>query len=469
MSEKFELKIELEGILNASNENIVVTDGQGIVLRAIKNSEEIYGEVSSTLVGKSVFELEKKNIFYPSVTARVLNEKKEVQVMQKTATGKVIMATGTPIFDDEKNIVRVISFSHDITEIQKLKEDYEQLRSKMRFYESEIEELREKEREIKDVVIKSKAMQKVWELIKRVSKSDATVVLLGESGVGKTVFARALHNGSERKKEPFIEVNCGAIPASLFESEMFGYEAGAFTGANPKGKIGMIELSHRGTLFLDEVGELPLEIQVKLLKVLQEKNVTKIGGGSTKKVDFRLVAATNQDLESMVRQGKFREDLFYRLNVVPINIPPLRKRKEDSHQLMEYFLSKFNEKYQTNKFFHSSTIDACLEYEWPGNVRELENLIERLVITSVTNTIYAENLPFVYKFKQRNDKELEWAALNTFKDQGLTLQEAIEEVEKNWLVNASRQSKTTYEMAKSLGLSQATVVRRLKKYNIDSK
>lgn len=470
MTEELEiLKLELEGIINASNDNIVVTDGQGIVLRAIRNSEEIYGEVSSTLVGRSVFELEKENIFSPSVTARVLKEKKEVQVMQKTRTGKVIMATGIPIFDKQKNIIRVISFSHNLTEIQKLKEDYEQLQSKMKRYESEIEELRGKETKIGDIVIECKTMQTVWELVNRVARSDATVVLLGESGVGKTVFARALHNRSERKKEPFIEINCGAIPTSLFESELFGYEPGAFTGANHKGKIGMIELAHKGTLFLDEIGELPLDIQVKLLKVLQEKSITKIGGGRSKKVDFRLVAATNQDLEYMVKQGKFREDLFYRLNVVPIHIPSLRKRKEDIYQLIEHFLSKFNRKYQTNKFFHSAAIDACLEYEWPGNVRELENLIERLVVTSDTNTIYHDNLPFIQKNQQNNDTEVEWSSLTVFEERGLTLQDALEEVEKCWLLRAYRQCKTTYEMAETLGLSQATVVRRLKKYNINSK
>jgi PAS domain S-box-containing protein len=470
MTEELEiLKLELEGIINASNDNIVVTDGQGIVLRAIRNSEEIYGEVSSTLVGRSVFELEKENIFSPSVTARVLKEKKEVQVMQKTRTGMVIMATGIPIFDKQKNIIRVISFSHNLTEIQKLKEDYEQLQSKMKRYESEIEELRGKETKIGDIVIECKTMQTVWELVNRVARSDATVVLLGESGVGKTVFARALHNRSERKKEPFIEINCGAIPTSLFESELFGYEPGAFTGANHKGKIGMIELAHKGTLFLDEIGELPLDIQVKLLKVLQEKSITKICGGRRKKVDFRLVADTNQDLEYMVKQGKFREDLFYRLNVVPIHIPSLRKRKEDIYQLIEHFLSKFNRKYQTNKFFHSAAIDACLEYEWPGNVRELENLIERLVVTSNTNTIYHDNLPFIQKNQQNNDTEVEWSSLTVFEERGLTLQDALEEVEKCWLLRAYRQCKTTYEMAETLGLSQATVVRRLKKYNINSK
>jgi transcriptional regulator with PAS, ATPase and Fis domain len=181
------------------------------------------------------------------------------------------------------------------------------------------------------------------------------------------------------------------------------------------------------------------------------------------------VAATNQDLEYMVKQGKFREDLFYRLNVVPIHIPSLRKRKEDIYQLIEHFLSKFNRKYQTNKFFHSAAIDACLEYEWPGNVRELENLIERLVVTSDTNIIYHDNLPFIQKNQQNNDTEVEWSSLTVFEERGLTLQDALEEVEKCWLLRAYRQCKTTYEMAETLGLSQATVVRRLKKYNINSK
>src|SRR5699024_9491314 len=291
------------------------------------------------------FELQEENIFNPSVTVEVLKENKEVQVMQTTINGRVVMATGIPIYDKEKNIIRVISFSHDLTEIQELKEDYEHLQTKMKRFETEIEELREKETKVDGIVVKSEAIKRILELVNRMSKSDANVVLLGESGVGKSMFARAIHNGSERNKESFIEVNCGAIPENLFESEVFGYEPGAFTGASQKGKVGLIELADQGTLFLDEVGEIPLSQQVKLLKVLEEKKVVRVGGQKAIDVDFRLVAATNQDLKELVRQGEFREDLFYRLNVVPITIPPLRERKEDIYQLAHYYLAIHNQKY----------------------------------------------------------------------------------------------------------------------------
>lgn len=470
MSDELEiLQMELEGILDASNDNIVVADGEGKVLRVSSNCTSIYGKEEYDLVGKTVFQLEKERIFYPSVTAVVLKEKKEVQVMQKTPAGKVVMATGIPVFNQKREIVRVISFSHDLTEIQQLKEDYEELRTKMMKYESEIEELRGKEMTSDHVVIKSKAMLEISELVDRVANSDATVVLIGESGVGKNVFARMLHHGSERRKERLIEVNCGAIPDALFESEVFGYEPGSFTGANKKGKAGMIELADRGTLFLDEIAELPLAIQVKLLKVLQERKVTPIGATDAKEVDFRLIAATNQDLEEMVRQGKFRKDLYYRLNVIPIIIPPLRERKDDIYQLAQQYLFVFNQKYHKNKFFHPSTLHAFQQYEWPGNVRQLENLVERLVVTTVSDTIYPSSLPAtIVKGDSEADYTAEVWPLDTFEEQGMTLQDALHEVEKKWLKRASRQYKTTYEMAKYLGLSQPTVVRRLKKYNINS-
>lgn len=469
MGDKLELiNIELEGILNTSNDNIVVTDGVGIVLRVSSNCTSIYGKAQNELIGKTVYQLEKEKIFYPSVTVKVLKEKKEVQVMQETPTGKIIMATGIPIFDRTGRIVRIISFSHDLTEIQGLKEDYEQLRKKMMKYESEIEELREQETRQNQVVIKSKIMREIHELLNRVAKSDANVVLLGESGVGKNVFARALHDGSDRGEGDFIELNCGAIPETLFESEIFGYEPGSFTGASKKGKAGMIELAEGGTLFLDEVAELPFSIQVKLLKALQEKRVTRIGASKAKKVDFRLITATNQDLEVLVNEGRFRKDLYYRLNVIPITIPPLRDRVDDIYFLAQHYLSIFNKKYKMNKSFHSSTIHAFLEYDWPGNVRELENLIERIVITSPTTVIYLASIPFIKKVKEMESQIEEWP-LDTFEQRGMTLQQSLEEVEKSWLKRAYRQYKTTYEMAEYLGLSQPTVVRRLKKYNINSK
>src|SRR5699024_3945283 len=236
--------------------NIVVVDREGFVIRVSENSEAIYGKKPSYLIGKSVYTLQQEKIFNPSVSVRVLKEKKEIQVMQETFQGLAVMATGIPVFNDREEIVRVISFSHDLTEIKQLKEDYEELQAKMKRYESEIEELRYKEVNTEGIIIQSKKMKKIWDLVQRMAKSDASVMLLGETGVGKSVFARILHKRGERKKEPFIEVNCGAIPASLFESELFGYAPGAFTGASKKGKVGLIELAHKGTLFLDEIAEI---------------------------------------------------------------------------------------------------------------------------------------------------------------------------------------------------------------------
>ncbi|WP_031409152.1 sigma-54 interaction domain-containing protein [Geobacillus vulcani] len=455
------LEFELDAILKSSNDNIVIADENGIILRASPNCLSIYGKDASYLVGKSVYQLEKENVFCPSVTARVLREKKEVQLMQQTATGRVVMATGVPVFDQQNRLVRVISFSHDLTELERLKEDYEKLRKQMEHYQMEIEELKPEH-----IVIQSKAMERIWKLVHRVAQSDATVLFLGESGVGKNVFARSLHLHSPRRNEPFIEVNCSAIPESLFESEMFGYEKGSFTGAQKTGKPGLIELADKGTLFLDEIGELPLSMQAKLLKVLQEKKVIRVGGIKERTVDFRLIASTNQNLAEMVKQGKFRQDLFYRLHVIPIYVPSLRERKEDIFMLAQYFLKKFNQKYQMDKYFHPSIVDHLVQYDWPGNVRELENMIERLVITSETRAIYPEYLPFsIQKYPELITPHQSLEKRN----EPSTLKEAIEQVERQWLLRAVKQCKTTYEMADYLGISQPTVVRKLKKYGVDSK
>ncbi|MFL0365837.1 sigma-54 interaction domain-containing protein [Pseudobacillus sp. 179-B 2D1 NHS] len=461
-------ELELRAILAASNDNIVITDGQGVVLRASPSCLAIYGEAADKLIGMNVEELEQRNIFSPSVTKKVLAEKKEVQLMQYTSTGRVVMATALPVCNDEGEIIRVISFSHDLTEIQQLKEDYEELRTKMAYYQSEIKELRQKDDSFRGTVMRSKELRQIWQLIQRVAKSDATVVFLGESGVGKNVFARAIHEGSRRQNEVFIEVNCSAIPESLFESEMFGYERGAFTGANKEGKPGLIETANEGTLFLDEVGELPLALQSKLLKVIQEKKVTRIGGTQQKNIDFRIVASTNRDLEQMVKEGKFRRDLFYRLNVIPIHIPPLRERKDDIIHLCNFYLKKFNEKYESNKVFHVTTINELLAYDWPGNVRELENLIERLVVATESVVIYPSSLPFYSATNSNSALTEQESALEEMEEKRSSLREALEEVEIRWLKRAARQYKTTYEMASYLGISQSSVVRKLNKYRINS-
>lgn len=460
MSDKL-LQAELENIVDESNDNIVITDGLGKVLRVSENCIDIYGLEKEQLIGRSVYELEESKIFSPSITVQVLKEKRRLQSMQKTKNGRHVMATGIPVFLNGK-IERVISFSHDLTEIQQLRSAYESIQQKVEQYESELTKY--KNVDDSGIIIQSIEMKKVVELIRLTAKSDATVLLSGESGVGKSLIARKMHERSDRKNEELIEVNCGAIPASLFESELFGYEKGAFTGANREGKKGLIQLAHKGTLFLDEIAEMPLDLQVKLLKVIEEKKLTRVGGVKELDVDFRLIAATNQDLETMVQEGSFRKDLYYRLNVIQIEIPSLKERKEDILELAYFFLEKYNNKYNETKTFTNQILESFLSYEWPGNVRELENAIERYVVTSRVSFAHKNNPAVADELQSLN----EWS-FSRFENEGLTLQEALQEVEKSWLEQAYDSSKSTYEMAKYLGMSQSTVVRRLKQYGINSK
>ncbi|MFT9848850.1 sigma-54 interaction domain-containing protein [Aneurinibacillus sp. REN35] len=453
---------ELEAIVETSKDNIVVTNGEGRVLRVSNNCKEIYGVEPEELCGKNVAELEEKQIFHPSVTMRVLAQKTKQEIIQHTPTGRVVMATAYPVFNQKKQIIRVISYSTDMTEIMALKEKYELLTEQVKRYESELEELREKETRIPGFIAESPHMQKVMALLSRVAKVDTTVLLLGESGVGKNVIAKAIHRKSKRKARSFIEINCGAIPEGLLESELFGYTSGSFTGASKGGKPGIIELADKGTLFLDEIGEMPLALQAKLLKVIQEKQITPVGGTKAKVVDFRLIAATNRDLAEMVREGKFRQDLYFRLNVVPIEVPSLRERREDILPLIRIFSKQFAEKYGITKRLDESAVDAFLRYDWPGNVREVENVIERLVVTTDEAVISLHHLPE----SLRGDAEAVESSRLTHTG---TLKDILDRVEEQVMMKAYRKYKTTHEMAKHLGISQPSVVRRLQKYRKKSR
>ncbi|WP_071393964.1 sigma-54 interaction domain-containing protein [Bacillus tuaregi] len=459
----------LNSIIETSNNNITIADANGMILETNAEHWSVYGIETDEYKGKSVYQLEKEAVLTPSITALVLREKKTVQIMQHTQTGKIIMTQGYPIFADDGSIIRVISYAQDQTEIRNLQEQYEKLERKLQGYQTEVEELRRKE----GIYYRSKEMQQIGNTIHRVADSDATVLLLGESGVGKSMFAHELHNQSQRSKEPFIEVNCSTIPESLFESEMFGYEAGSFTGATKKGKQGLIEQAHNGTLFLDEIGELPLSMQVKLLKVLQEKKFMRIGGKKEQHVDFRLVTATNQNLEEMVEKGKFRLDLYYRLNVIPLHIPPLRERKEEIPILINHYVDAMNEKYKTSKKLHATTYDFLIAYRWPGNVRELENLIERLILTTEAATILPTDLPAFFQGETIESTVPSFVSIQAENEKdftifdGLDLKAALEELEKRLLLKASQHCKSTYEIAKHLGISQPSVVRKLKKYQTE--
>jgi transcriptional regulator with PAS, ATPase and Fis domain len=335
--------------------------------------------------------------------------------------------------------------------IQAMKEEIERVKS-------ELDQLRNQHVLENGIIANSEAMKKVILTARKAAEVDVNIVLLGESGVGKSHLARLIHQTSPRKQGPFIEVNCGAIPESLFEAEFFGYEAGAFTGAHRNGKVGLAELAEGGTLFLDEISELSLLNQVKLLKFIQEKQFYRVGGTKLRKVDCRLIAATNQDLKTAVENKAFREDLYFRLNVVPISIPPLCDRKEDILPLIDYYLQFFMKKYNCTKKLDGAVIQRLIYHEWKGNVRELINLLEQLVVMSPSPLITYEDLPPIFRTKRDQTPAMD--------EDNLTLAEILAKVEKRILIKAKQQHKTTAKIAKAIGISQPSVVRKLKKYNI---
>lgn len=288
----------------------------------------------------------------------------------------------------------------------------------------------------------------------RVALVDSTVLITGETGVGKEEVAKYIHKHSARSKKPFIAVNCGAIPENLVESELFGYEKGSFTGARQEGKMGLLEVADQGTVFLDEVGELPLEIQVKLLRALETRTVTRIGGSQPIPIDIRVISATNRNLLEMVKEHQFREDLYYRLRVVPIHVPALRDRTDDIIPLAKLFLAQYNKKYGLNKDLSHMAYRVLLQYEWPENVRELKNVIERVIVMSDGETITAEELPMY--------QESLWGFYENNGD--LPLKERLEKAEYMYMVDAYRKYKSVRKAAAALQMTMPTFIRKRQKY-----
>ncbi|WHX69164.1 sigma 54-interacting transcriptional regulator [Peribacillus frigoritolerans] len=447
----------LDAIIENSYDGIYITDQDGITLYTNSAIERITGIPKEYYIGKSVDQLIKRGILNASVTHKVVKLRRTVSVVQDNFAGKETLITGSPVFNAEGEIEQVVTNIRDLSDLNELMHELTKANELNHQYKQEIEKLR-KITSKDGVVFVSDKMKMIYEIAERISDIDATVLILGETGVGKDVLARNIYNRSIRsKKGDFIKINCGAIPADLLESELFGYEGGAFTGANQKGKPGMFELAESGILFLDEVGELPLQLQVKLLRALQEREIQRIGGTKPKKIDVRIIAATNRNLSEMVKTGDFREDLFYRLNVIPITIPPLRERREDILALTDLFLTKANEQYKFSKEIDSRLKEYFYQHDWPGNVRELINIVERLVVLTDNRILSINDLPEEYQPENRNQPNL---------NATLTLKEAVERAEKEILTKAAQTYQTTYEIAEALESSQATIVRKLKKYRL---
>lgn len=449
---------ELDAILEWSHDGIWIMDGKGITLRVSKSWEDFAGIKREHLIGRSVYDIVREGYYSDSAAIHVMQELKPVNIIYETKTGRRALVTGNPVFNEDGSIWRIVSNIRDITELLSIREELEKTQGVAQRFQEEIRLLREKQLQSDGIVIRSRAMTDLIELAGRAAQAEATILIMGESGTGKEVIAKLIHKLSKRSKGPYIKINCGAIPESLLESELFGYEGGSFTGARKQGKPGLFEMAEGGTLFLDEIGEMPLQLQSKLLLAIQDRQIYRVGGTAPLDLNVRIIAATNRDLKEMVSDGVFRGDLYYRLNVVPLVIPPLSERREDIIPLLFHFLRQFNKKYNMNKRYSPRVIELMAAYSWPGNVRELENLTERLVVTSPDEEIGEEQLPEEFK------REINVAGLNT--GEFMTLKKAKEDLEKFLIKQALERYGSTRKAASALGIAQPTVVRKAQKYGL---
>ncbi|WP_235062595.1 sigma-54 interaction domain-containing protein [Thalassobacillus devorans] len=452
------LNRELDSIINSSYDGIYITDNKGVTLKTNDAIERITGIPKEYYIGKTVDKLMKRGILKNSVTPKVLKQRRTVSVVQNNYQNKETLITGSPVMNEKGDIEKVITNIRDLSELNNLLDELNAVQKRSDEYERELKKLKGYSNQ--GIIIESQTMTELYEMADRIADFDATVLILGETGVGKDVLARYIYRSGKRaEKGEFIKVNCGAIPPELLESELFGYEGGAFTGATKKGKPGMFELADNGVIFLDEIGELPLKMQVKLLQVIQDGMVQRVGATKSKKVDVRIIAATNRNLREMIKEGTFREDLFYRLNVIPFTIPPLRERRDDILALLQFFLDKINNKYGLDKVLTDELKGFLYDWEWEGNVREMANLMERLVLTTSSSKISIEHLPPEY----RNDEQD--MQINDI----IPLNQAAELAEKQVISLAVQRYKSTYQIAEALQTSQPTIVRKMKKYRIEMK
>lgn len=452
-----EQELFLNDIIENSYDGIYITDRRGKTIMVNKAYERISGIPRDTIIGEYMSNLVASGLLSTSLTDEVVSSKETVTRTQRNRNDKEVVITGNPVFDEKGEVRHVITNVRDITELVNLNTKLAAESSRADLYQEQI--LRKAADE--NIAYGSREFENVLNLCSKVSKMDSTVLILGETGVGKEIVAQYIHKHSPRKSKPYIKINCGAIPQNLLESELFGYVSGAFTGANAKGKPGRFELADTGTLFLDEIGELPLNLQASLLRVLQDSEITRIGDSKSKKVDVRIITATNRNLESMIQDGSFRSDLYYRLNVVSINIPPLRERKLDIPPLAEKTIQDLNRKYNTKKSLSSGFVRLLTEHSWPGNIRELKNFIEKQFVLSDSDVIDAAVSPNISVETGKNtmmpkeSSEKSSSKLPTY-------EEARSTMERDLFKRAMEQGKSTYKAAALLGMSQSTFFRKYK-------
>ncbi|MDJ0781625.1 MAG: sigma 54-interacting transcriptional regulator [Desulfosarcinaceae bacterium] len=442
-------------IMQHSKDGLFVTDHRGVVVMVNRATEEMCAIEAKQILGRNVRDLVREGFWDPSVSLEVIRKRRTISLIQTTRRQKRLLSTGIPIFDNEGELRFVIVNDRDISFISTTLEILEAEEITGEGVRFELSELGLAAAEMEGLVVRSDRMAEVLRTAVRAARFDIPLVISGESGVGKSMLARLVHHLSQRRNGPFMDLNCGAIAPNLLESELFGHEKGAFTGAAASGKKGLFEMAHQGTLFLDEIGDVPLALQVKLLKFLESKTLIRVGGVAPIAIDTRIVAATNHDLEALVADGGFRADLFFRLNVVPIEIPPLRERPEEIEDLTRHFLERFNTEFGTHKVITKSARLTLCDYSFPGNVRELENLIKRLVTMTEGDFIRIKHLPEMLLKSRPCDDDGSGEALGTY-------QEEVAAFERRIILKAIEKHGSQRKAAQALGLSQSTLSRKLK-------
>ncbi len=477
MNLNLELDLEFyQKILEASHDEICVSDDKGIIIYCNKAFEENYGLKKEDILGKNVSFLEDSGYSTKSPIPIVLKTKTKFSLEQDTQTGKKLIITATPIFDENGNLEFTVENCRDITELNNIKNKLEDTKKQVKKYKSEVETLYRTALRIEDTVIMDGiVMRPIINTVNHVSKTDVSVLLLGESGTGKSSLARYIHHNSNRSNGPFITINCATISPQLLESELFGYTSGAFTGASTKGKVGLVELANGGTLFLDEIGDIPQNLQAKFLQLIQDRTFTSVGSLKNKKVDIRIISATNADLVSKVKEKKFREDLYYRLNVIEIKLPPLRERRDNLVEIIKYYFNRYSSDFNLNKTISKEAMDAIANYGFPGNIRELQNIIQKILLTCTDNHITIDDLPNILTknihitnngnkthISQINKVIISDSKSTNYKNKNFDT--LIKEYEKNIILDAYEKFGSSYKVAKHLEISQSKANRLIRKY-----
>lgn len=457
------LNKQFETVFNASSDGIWVLDNTGTVIDINRTAERYIGIEAKEIIGKNIEYMVENGYMDKAVTPEVLTSKRQVNLLQYVnKTKKYVLATGTPAFDENGEISLVVVNERDMTRLNELAEQLDETRRVSNRYKEELTELSLLELKRGEIVAESREMKQVLKTALKLAHMEVSNILIqGDSGTGKGLLAKFIHQQSVRADKPFIQINCAALPENLLEAELFGYERGAFTGAHQKGKAGLFELAQGGTLMLDEIGDLPYAMQAKLLKCLEDLEIMHLGGLKPIKIDCIVIAATNQDLENLVAEEKFRKDLYYRLNTFNFRIPSLKERPEDIFELANTFLAKYNLTFKQEKRLSYRAIETLESHDFPGNVRELKNLIKKAVVMGEERRIDGIIL-------QSLDKKYNPELAPVEGDDGdrCYLTEKLDHVEMKVLKNALVHCRSTREMAKYLGISQPSVVRKMKKHGI---